>query len=115
MYGVLLKTSGLDVEELSEGFNFTMEDINSKNIRYSAVFETEEPMVMDSFHFSVSDMDDNRVDNQVFTITITPAKSPPHIIAFADLITVNSSQINKHPGLWRARILGDVANGFLPS
>lgn len=34
MYGVLLKTSGLDVEELSEGFNFTMEDINSKNIRY---------------------------------------------------------------------------------
>lgn len=34
MYGVLLKTSGPDVEELSEDFNFTMEDINNKNIRY---------------------------------------------------------------------------------
>ncbi|CAH6883331.1 Fras1 [Phodopus roborovskii] len=89
MYGVLLKTSGPDVEELSEGFNFTMEDINSKNIRYSAVFETEEQLVTDSFRFSVSDVDNNHVDNQVFTITITPAKSPPHIIAFADLITVD--------------------------
>ena len=82
--------------------------------RYSAVFETEEHVVMDGFHFSVSDMDDNRVDNQVFTITVTPAKSPPHIIAFADLITLNSSQINRYPGLGRARILGDVAKGFLP-
>lgn len=89
MYGVLLKTSGHDMEELSEDSNFTMEDINSKNIRYSAVFETEEHLVMDRFHFSVSDMDDNRVDNQVFTITVTPAKSPPQIIAFADLITVD--------------------------
>ncbi|KAK7830949.1 hypothetical protein U0070_018493, partial [Myodes glareolus] len=89
IYGMLLKTSGPDVEELSEDSNFTMEDINNKNIRYSAVFETEEHVVMDGFHFSVSDMDDNRVDNQVFTITVTPAKSPPHIIAFADLITVD--------------------------
>ncbi|KAL6048030.1 hypothetical protein STEG23_036151, partial [Scotinomys teguina] len=89
MYGVLLKTSGSDVEELSEDFNVTMEDINRKSIKYSAAFETEEHLVMDSFHFSVSDMDHNRVDNQVFTITITPAKSPPHIIAFADLITVD--------------------------
>ncbi|XP_032772670.1 extracellular matrix protein FRAS1 [Rattus rattus] len=89
LYGVLLKTSGPDVEELSGDSNFTMEDINRKNIRYSAVFETEGQSVTDGFHFSVSDMDNNRVDNQVFTITVTPAENPPHIIAFADLITVD--------------------------
>uniref|UniRef100_F1M3H3 Fraser extracellular matrix complex subunit 1 n=1 Tax=Rattus norvegicus TaxID=10116 RepID=F1M3H3_RAT len=89
LYGVLLKTSGPDMEELSGDSNFTMEDINSKNIRYSAVFETEGQSVTDGFHFSVSDMDNNRVDNQVFTITVTPAENPPHIIAFADLITVD--------------------------
>lgn len=59
--------------------------------RYSAVFETDGHPVTDGFQFSVSDMDDNRVDNQVFTILVIPAENPPHIIAFADLITVNSS------------------------
>ena len=34
MYGALLKTSGPEVEELSEISNFTMEDINNKKIRY---------------------------------------------------------------------------------
>lgn len=34
MYGALLRTSGPEVEELSEVSNFTMEDINNKNIRY---------------------------------------------------------------------------------
>uniref|UniRef100_I3MH74 Fraser extracellular matrix complex subunit 1 n=1 Tax=Ictidomys tridecemlineatus TaxID=43179 RepID=I3MH74_ICTTR len=89
MYGALLRTSGSEVEELSEVSNFTMEDINNKNIRYSAVFETDGHVVTDSFHFSVSDMDHNRLDNQIFTVTITPAKSPPPVIAFADLITVD--------------------------
>lgn len=70
--------------------------------------------VTDGFHFSVSDMDNNRVDNQVFTITVTPVENPPHIIAFADLITVNSSQINKYQGLGKAGILGNVAKGFWP-
>ncbi|XP_029400865.1 extracellular matrix protein FRAS1 isoform X3 [Mus pahari] len=89
LYGVLLKSSGPDIDELSGDSNFTMEDINNKNIRYSAVFETDGHSVTDGFHFSVSDMDDNHVDNQVFTITVTPAENPPHIIAFADLITVD--------------------------
>ncbi|KAM5158784.1 extracellular matrix organizing protein FRAS1 [Callospermophilus lateralis] len=89
MYGALLRTSGSEVEELSEVSNFTMEDINNKNIRYSAIFETDGHVVTDSFHFSVSDMDHNRLDNQIFTVTITPAKSPPPVIAFADLITVD--------------------------
>lgn len=36
MYGALLRTSGPEVEELSEVSNFTMEDINNKKIRYIA-------------------------------------------------------------------------------
>uniref|UniRef100_A0A5F9CE36 Fraser extracellular matrix complex subunit 1 n=1 Tax=Oryctolagus cuniculus TaxID=9986 RepID=A0A5F9CE36_RABIT len=87
-YGSLLKTSGPEVEELSETSNFTMEDINNKNIRYSAVFETDGRLVTDSFQFSVSDADHNHLDNQMFTILITPAENPPPVIAFADLITV---------------------------
>ncbi|XP_058403319.1 extracellular matrix organizing protein FRAS1 isoform X7 [Diceros bicornis minor] len=89
MYGALLKTSGPEVEELSEVSNFTMEDINNKKIRYSAVFETSGPLVTDSFHFSVSDMDHNRLHNQIFTIKITPVENPPPVLAFADLITVD--------------------------
>ncbi|KAM7157358.1 extracellular matrix organizing protein FRAS1 isoform 1-T1 [Molossus nigricans] len=89
MYGTLLRTSGPDVEEISEVANFTMEDINNKKIRYSAVFETDGQLVTDSFHFSVSDMDHNRLENQMFTIMITPVKNPPPVIAFADLITVD--------------------------
>lgn len=58
--------------------------------RYLAAFETGGHPVTDSFHFSVSDMDHNRLDNQKFTITITPDKDPPPVIAFADLITVSS-------------------------
>nr|XP_044999993.1 extracellular matrix organizing protein FRAS1 isoform X3 [Jaculus jaculus] len=89
MYGALLRTSGSEVEELSETSNFTMEDINSKNIRFSTVVDTEGHLLTDSFHFSVIDMDHNRLDNQIFTITISPVKEPPPVIAFADLITVD--------------------------
>ncbi|ELW63934.1 Extracellular matrix protein FRAS1 [Tupaia chinensis] len=88
-YGVLLRTIGPEVEELSEVSNFTMEDINNKNIRYSAVFDTNGHPVTDRFHFSVSDMDHNQLENQIFTIMITPAENPPPLIAFADLITVD--------------------------
>lgn len=82
--------------------------------RYSAVFETDGHLVTDSFYFSVSDMDHNHLDNQMFTIMITPAENPPPVIAFADLITVNNSQINKQRVLWRAGICSHVNEGFLP-
>ncbi|XP_006885356.1 PREDICTED: extracellular matrix protein FRAS1 [Elephantulus edwardii] len=88
MYGALLRTSGPKVEELSEISNFTMEDINNNKIRYSAEFEPHDHLVTDSFHFSVFDKDHNHLDNQIFTISIVPAKNPPPFIAFADLITV---------------------------
>uniref|UniRef100_A0A8C0P0S2 Extracellular matrix organizing protein FRAS1 n=1 Tax=Canis lupus familiaris TaxID=9615 RepID=A0A8C0P0S2_CANLF len=89
MYGALLRMSGPEVEELSEVSNFTMEDINNQKIRYSAVYETDGNLVTDGFHFSVSDTDHNHLDNQTFTIMITPVENPPPVIAFADLITVD--------------------------
>ncbi|KAM9238088.1 extracellular matrix organizing protein FRAS1 [Dugong dugon] len=89
VYGALLRTSGPEVEELSEISNFTMEDINNNKIRYSAVFEQDGHLVTDSFHFSVSDADHNHADNQMFTVIITPVENPPPVIAFADLITVD--------------------------
>ncbi|XP_064440740.1 extracellular matrix organizing protein FRAS1 isoform X1 [Mirounga angustirostris] len=88
-YGALLRVSGPEVEELSEVSNFTMEDINNQKIRYSAVYETDGNLVTDGFHFSVSDTDHNHLDNQMFTIMITPVENPPPVIAFADLITVD--------------------------
>ncbi|KAK2507746.1 hypothetical protein MC885_004163 [Smutsia gigantea] len=88
VHGALLRISGPEVEELSEVSNFTMEDINNKKIRYSAALETEGHLVADSFRFSVSDTDHNRLDDQTFTIMITPVENPPPVIAFADLITV---------------------------
>ncbi|XP_044921660.1 extracellular matrix organizing protein FRAS1 isoform X1 [Mustela putorius furo] len=86
-YGALFRVSGPEVEELSEVSNFTMEDVNNQKIRYSAVSETD-GLVTDGFHFSVSDTDRNRLDNQMFTVTITPVQNPPPVLAFADLITV---------------------------
>ncbi|XP_069341542.1 extracellular matrix organizing protein FRAS1 [Eulemur rufifrons] len=88
MYGALLRASGPEVEELTELSNFTMEDINNEKIRYSAAFEVESPLVTDSFYFSVSDGDHNHLDNQMFTVVVTPAENPPPVLAFADLITV---------------------------
>ncbi|XP_060043899.1 extracellular matrix organizing protein FRAS1 isoform X2 [Erinaceus europaeus] len=88
-YGTIIKATGPELEELSEGSNFTMDDINNKKIRYSALFEMDSHPVTDSFRFSVSDTDHNHLDNQMFTIMITPTKNPPPVIAFADLITVD--------------------------
>ncbi|XP_074849859.1 extracellular matrix organizing protein FRAS1 isoform X2 [Carettochelys insculpta] len=89
MYGTLLRTiSGQQAEEFSEVYNFTMEDINNQRIRYSTEFETDSQPVTDIFHFFVFDADNNRLDNQMFTITITSVQNQPSIFAFADLITV---------------------------
>ncbi|KAM7021681.1 LOW QUALITY PROTEIN: extracellular matrix organizing protein FRAS1 [Passerculus sandwichensis] len=85
-YGTLLRTSGSHKEELSKVYNFTMEDINSQRISYSTMFETSNQPVTDIFHFSVLDADNNRLDRQMFTITITSA---PALIAFADHVTVD--------------------------
>uniref|UniRef100_A0A803XZT8 Calx-beta domain-containing protein n=1 Tax=Meleagris gallopavo TaxID=9103 RepID=A0A803XZT8_MELGA len=88
-YGTLLRTSGSHAEELSRVYNFTMEDINNQRISYSTVFETSNQPVTDVFHFTVFDADNNRLDRQMFTITITSAQAVPSLIVFADHITVD--------------------------
>ncbi|XP_007496032.2 extracellular matrix organizing protein FRAS1 isoform X2 [Monodelphis domestica] len=89
MYGTLTRTLGVEVEELSMIYNFTMEDINNQKIRYSSFFETDSHPVTDIFHFSVSDADNNKLNNQNFTIIITPVQNLPPVFTFADLITVD--------------------------
>ncbi|XP_062470145.1 extracellular matrix organizing protein FRAS1 [Pezoporus occidentalis] len=88
-YGTLLRMSGSHDEELSKVYNFTMEDINNHRISYSTTFETSNQPVTDIFHFVVFDADNNRLDRQMFTITITSAPTMPSLIAFADHITVD--------------------------
>ncbi|XP_031463336.1 extracellular matrix protein FRAS1 [Phasianus colchicus] len=88
-YGTLLRTSGSHAEELSRVYNFTMEDINNQRISYSTVFETSNQPVTDVFHFTVFDADNNRLDRQMFTITITSAQAVPSLVVFADHITVD--------------------------
>lgn len=71
-------------------------------------------LLTDGFRFSVSDTDRNRLDNQMFTITITPVRNPPPVLAFADLITVNGSQSTGQCVLCREEICSVLNTGFLP-
>lgn len=59
----------------------------SSSHSYSTTFETSNQPVTDIFHFSVLDADNNRLDRQMFTVTITSA---PALIAFADHVTVSA-------------------------
>ncbi|XP_035766601.1 extracellular matrix protein FRAS1 [Neolamprologus brichardi] len=86
MYGILTRSqSQQEHQELREYSTFTMEDINKHRIRYITSIETGSQPVTDIFHFVVYDGDNNRLDTQICTITITSApRQPP-------LVTVRSS------------------------
>ncbi|XP_038647741.1 extracellular matrix protein FRAS1 [Scyliorhinus canicula] len=84
MYGIL--TNG--DEELLEFSTFTMEDINNQRIRYTTDFDTDDQPITDIFHFTVYDVDNNRLDNQMFTITITTARDYSPLVNVRDEITV---------------------------
>ncbi|XP_075060088.1 extracellular matrix organizing protein FRAS1 [Mixophyes fleayi] len=89
MYGVLTKAkSGKVAEELSEFSFFTMEDINSRKIQYSTISDTDNQALTDLFHFTVYNADNDRLDNQIFTITITPAGKSLIVIRSGELISV---------------------------
>ncbi|XP_046698206.1 extracellular matrix protein FRAS1 [Silurus meridionalis] len=76
MYGILTKTnSASDHEELNEYSSFSMEDINHHKIRYVTSFDTGNQPVTDIFHFIVYDAENNRLDNQMCTITITAVQT----------------------------------------
>uniref|UniRef100_A0A8C6YA37 VWFC domain-containing protein n=1 Tax=Naja naja TaxID=35670 RepID=A0A8C6YA37_NAJNA len=90
MYGSLMRTVfGGQSDESSEVYNFTMEDINHQRIRYFTELEAvlDQP-ITDVFYFSVFDADNNRLDSQMFTVTVTAAQRVPPVITFSDRITV---------------------------
>ncbi|XP_048099370.1 extracellular matrix protein FRAS1 [Alosa alosa] len=81
MYGILTRSSAAsDPEELSEYSSFTMEDVNRRRIRYITSFETGNQPVTDIFHFIVYDGENNRLDNQMCTITITSVQRQPPVV-----------------------------------
>ncbi|XP_076856944.1 extracellular matrix organizing protein FRAS1 isoform X2 [Brachyhypopomus gauderio] len=81
MYGILTKASSeTDHKELNEYSSFTMEDINHHKIRYVTSFETGNQPVTDIFHFIVYDGENNRLDNQICTITITAMQRQPPVV-----------------------------------
>uniref|UniRef100_A0A4W4DQF0 VWFC domain-containing protein n=1 Tax=Electrophorus electricus TaxID=8005 RepID=A0A4W4DQF0_ELEEL len=81
MYGILTKTnSETDHKELNEYSSFTMEDINHHKIRYVTSFETDNQPITDIFHFVVYDGENNRLDNQICTITITSVQTQPPVV-----------------------------------
>ncbi|XP_023814674.1 extracellular matrix protein FRAS1 isoform X2 [Oryzias latipes] len=85
MYGILTRSQAQqEPRELREYSSFTMEDIDMHRIRYVTSLETGNQPVTDVFHFFVHDEQNNRLDNQMFTITITPTSRQ------APLVTVHS-------------------------
>ncbi|XP_031426498.1 extracellular matrix protein FRAS1 [Clupea harengus] len=81
MYGILTRSGAAsDPEELSEYSSFTMEDINRRRLRYITSFETGNQPVTDIFHFIVYDGENNRLDNQMCTITITSVQRQPPVV-----------------------------------
>uniref|UniRef100_A0A3Q3MY85 Fraser extracellular matrix complex subunit 1 n=1 Tax=Mastacembelus armatus TaxID=205130 RepID=A0A3Q3MY85_9TELE len=87
MYGILTRSqSQQEHQELREYSSFTMEDINKHRIRYITSLETGSQPVTDIFYFVVYDGDNNRLDNQMCTITITATpRQPPFIFVFCNI------------------------------
>ncbi|XP_041854892.1 extracellular matrix protein FRAS1 [Melanotaenia boesemani] len=89
MYGMLTRSqSQQDPEELSAYSSFTMEDINMHRIRYITSLETGSQAVTDIFYFIVSDEDNNRLDNEMCTITITSTPKQPPVVTVRSGIKV---------------------------
>ncbi|XP_074526804.1 extracellular matrix organizing protein FRAS1 [Halichoeres trimaculatus] len=82
MYGILTRgQTQQEHQELREYSSFTMEDIRRSRIRYVTSLETGSQPITDIFHFVVYDGDNNRLDNQMCTITITSSpRQPPEVI-----------------------------------
>lgn len=81
MYGIVTRSqSQQEPQELREYSSFTMEDISKQRVRYVTSLETGSQPVTDIFHFVVYDGDNNRLDNQMFTITITSTPRQPPVV-----------------------------------
>ncbi|KAG2466459.1 FRAS1 protein, partial [Polypterus senegalus] len=90
MYGILTMTKTEKISnELTEFSSFTIEDINHERIRYTTSFETDNQPVTDIFHFVVYDADNNRLDNQMCTITISSVQAMPLVITVSTGLEVH--------------------------
>ncbi|XP_028271091.1 extracellular matrix organizing protein FRAS1 isoform X8 [Parambassis ranga] len=89
MYGILTRSqSQQEHQELREYSSFTMEDISKHRIRYITSLETGSQPVTDIFYFVVHDGDNNRLDNQMCTITITATPRQPPVVTVRSGIKV---------------------------
>ncbi|XP_077332215.1 extracellular matrix organizing protein FRAS1 [Lithobates pipiens] len=96
MYGVLTKAkSGQAAEELSEFSFFTMEDINSRKIKYSTITETDDQALTDFFHFTVYNADNDRLDNQIFTVIITAAERSLPMISSREQSSISALKVEE--------------------
>ncbi|XP_029959982.1 extracellular matrix organizing protein FRAS1 [Salarias fasciatus] len=82
MYGILtLSRAPQEPQELREYSSFSMEDVNRQRVRYITSVETGGRPITDIFHFVVDDGDNNRLNNQMCTITITTTPRQPPAVA----------------------------------
>nr|XP_046207425.1 extracellular matrix organizing protein FRAS1-like [Oncorhynchus gorbuscha] len=89
MYGILTRTgSDSEHQEMTEYSSFTVDDINKHRISYITSFEIGNQPVTDIFHFIVYDGENNRLDNQMCTITITSMKRQPPVVTVRSGIKV---------------------------
>ncbi|XP_045551338.1 extracellular matrix organizing protein FRAS1 isoform X3 [Salmo salar] len=88
MYGILTRTGSDSDQEMTEYSSFTMDDINKHRISYITSFEIGNQPVTDIFHFIVYDGENNRLDNQMCTITITSMKRQPPVVTVRSGIKV---------------------------
>ncbi|XP_036384589.1 extracellular matrix protein FRAS1-like [Megalops cyprinoides] len=80
VYGTLTRMgSTLGPQELREGSSFTMEDIDRHQIRYITSTEIGSQPVIDIFHFTVYDKDNNHLDNQMCAVVILPFRKQPPV------------------------------------
>ncbi|CAB1319256.1 unnamed protein product [Coregonus sp. 'balchen'] len=88
-YGILTRTgSDSDQREMTEDSSFTVDDVNKHKIRYITSIETGNQPVTDIFHFIVYDGENNRLDNQMCTITISSKQRQPPVVTVRSGIKV---------------------------
>ncbi|XP_071256392.1 extracellular matrix organizing protein FRAS1-like [Salvelinus alpinus] len=88
LYGILTRTGSDSDQEMTQYSSFTVDDVNKHRIRYITSFEIGNNPVTDIFHFIVYDGENNRLDNQMCTITITSKQTQPPVVTVRSGIKV---------------------------
>ncbi|KAL4617481.1 extracellular matrix protein FRAS1-like [Arapaima gigas] len=76
-HGILTHSNSVSHHrELRENSSFTMEDVNQNRIWYTASSKINSLPLNDTFHFTLCDEDNNCLDNQMCSVTVTSVKGP---------------------------------------